>query len=226
VTMGLSALEPPLVADVSALLARARALAATDGRTLLGVTGAPGAGKSTLAQAIADHVGERARVVGMDGFHLSQSRLARLDRSDRKGAPDTFDAAGFVTLVRRLRERSEDVVYAPEFRREIEEPIAGAVAIESDVGLVVLEGNYLLVADEPWSQLRWLLDEVWYCERDERARVAGLIARHRAYGKSDVQARRWALGSDRRNAELIATTRPRADLVARLDGQLPGAPAV
>jgi pantothenate kinase len=225
VTMRVSALEPPLVADVSALLARARALAATDRRTLLGVTGAPGAGKSTLAQAIADHVGERARVVGMDGFHLSQSRLATLDRCDRKGAPDTFDAAGFVTLVRRLRERSEDVVYAPEFRREIEEPIAGAVAIESGVRLVVLEGNYLLVADEPWSALRALLDEVWYCERDERARVASLIARHRAYGKSDAQARRWALGSDRRNAELIATTRPRADLVAQLDGQLPGAPA-
>jgi pantothenate kinase len=214
-------LAPPRVTRLPELLDRARALAASDGRALLGVTGAPGAGKSTLAQALVDDVGAAAGLVGMDGFHLSQSRLAEAGRLRRKGAIDTFDAAGFVALVRRLRECAQETVYAPEFRRDIEESIAGAVAIEPSVRLVVVEGNYLLVTDEPWTQLRALFDEAWYCERDEQARLASLIARHQAYGKSEEEARFWALGSDQHNAAVIRRTRTRADLIAGLDGQLP-----
>jgi pantothenate kinase len=211
----------PRATRLSDLLDRAAALAETGARVLLGITGAPGAGKSTLARALVDHVGGAARLVGMDGFHLSQAQLERLGRAERKGAMDTFDADGFVALLQRLRGQPDRVVYAPEFRREIEESIAGAVVVEPRVGLVVVEGNYLLAGDEPWTQLRTVFDEVWYCERDEDERVAGLIARHRAYGKSEEEARRWALGSDERNAALIRATRGRADLVARLDGQLP-----
>jgi pantothenate kinase len=218
---GQDVLGPPCVASLSDLLERARALAASDARVLLGVTGAPGAGKSTLAQAIVDDVGATASLVGMDGFHLAQARLAALGRLERKGAMDTFDGDGFVALVRRLRECPEQVVHAPEFRREIEESIAGAVAIEPRARLVVVEGNYLLASEDPWVELRALFDAVWYCERDEHERLAGLIARHRAYGKSEEEARRWAMGSDERNAAMIRTTRGRADLVARLDGQLP-----
>jgi pantothenate kinase len=215
-------LGPPCVTCLSELLVRARALAGSDRRTLLGVTGAPGAGKSTLAQALVHDVGATARLVGMDGFHLSQSRLGELGRGTRKGAIDTFDAAGFVALVRRLREPAENVIYAPEFRREIEDSIAGAVAIEASIRLVVVEGNYLLASHPPWAELRGLFDEIWYCERDERARLVSLVARHRAFGKSEEEARRWALGSDQHNAALIVKTRARADLIARLDGQLPG----
>jgi pantothenate kinase len=155
--------------------------------------------------------------VGMDGFHLAQARLAELGRLDRKGAPDTFDAEGFVALVRRLRGRAGETVYAPEFRRELEESIAGAVAVERRVGLVVVEGNYLLVPRRPWVELRFLFDQVWYCERDEQDRLADLIARHREYGKSPEEARRWALGPDQRNAQLIASTRLRSDLVVALE---------
>lgn len=199
----------------SELVERARAFAAADRRTLLGVTGAPGAGKSTLGDEIRSWTRGVARVVGMDGFHICKARLAELGRLDRMGAIDTFDAAGLVTLLRRLRDPGAEVVYAPEFRREIEEPIAGAVAIEPEARLVVIEGNYLLAAEEPWDQVRGLLDEVWYCEADEELRVANLIARHRTFGKSPEDARRWALGPDQRNAELIVRTRLRADLIVR-----------
>jgi pantothenate kinase len=197
-------------------LERARRLAAGGRRALLGITGPPGGGKSTLASAIASELGDRAVLVGMDGFHLAQSELVRLGRAGRKGAPDTFDAAGYVALLRRLRDASEDVVYAPEFRREIEEPINAAVAVPRDVPLVITEGNYLLVDEGPWRHVRELLDETWYVVQDESARVELLIARHIAFGKDPDFARDWVLRSDERNAELVETTRQRADALVRI----------
>jgi pantothenate kinase len=197
---------------------RARRLAAGGRRAILGITGPPGAGKSTLAGAIAGDLGDRARVVGMDGFHLAQAELVRLGRAERKGALDTFDGAGYVALLRRLRAAGEDVVYAPEFRREIEEPVNAAVAVPRDVPLVVTEGNYLLVDEGPWAAVRGLLDEAWYVVQDEATRVRLLIARHVAFGKAPEVAREWVLRSDERNAELVATTRPRADALVRIPG--------
>jgi pantothenate kinase len=195
---------------------RARRLGAPGRRALLGIAGPPGGGKSTLAQAIAGELGDRARLVGMDGFHLAQAELVRLGRRDRMGAIDTFDGAGYVALLRRLRAGTEDVVYAPEFRREIEEPIAGAVAVPRDVPLVITEGNYLLVDDGPWAEVRELLDEAWYVVQDENTRLRLLIARHIEFGKAPDYAREWVMRSDQRNAELIATTQPRADVLVRI----------
>lgn len=203
------------------LCARARRLAATRGRSLLGITGPPGAGKSTLARAIVGDIGDDARLVEMDGFHLSQSRLAELGRQHRKGAIDTFDGPGFLTLVRRLRYPDGETIYAPQFRREIDEPVAGTLPIELAATLVVVEGNYLLVPEGPWGKLRALLDEVWYCDPSEKRRLENLIARHRRYGRSEDEARRWALGPDQRNAELIAATRPFAHLIADPSGNSP-----
>lgn len=211
--------EPPQAEQLADLLRRAQALSARSSRALLGVTGAPGAGKSTLAQTIVQQIGDSARLVAMDGFHLAQSRLRQLGRLAEMGAIDTFDAAGFLTLMRRLRHPQQEIVYAPEFRREIEEAIACAVPVEPHVKLVVVEGNYLLAEEQPWDELRQLFDEVWYVEADERVRIADLIARHHAYGCSEEEARHRALHVDQRNAALIASTRSRADLIVRLDAR-------
>ncbi|MBE2314679.1 nucleoside/nucleotide kinase family protein [Solirubrobacter sp. CPCC 204708] len=193
------------------LFARARALADGGRRRILGIAGKPGGGKSTVARAVVAALGERARLVPMDGFHLAQSELVRLGRRDRMGAPDTFDAAGYAALLTRLRS-DEAVVYAPEFRREIEEPIAGAIAVPKDIPLVVTEGNYLLL----WPEVKPLLDECWYVDTDEELRVQRLIQRHIQFGKTPDYARAWVLRSDERNADLVATTADRADALIRL----------
>jgi pantothenate kinase len=195
------------------LLTRAQALAGSAGRRILGITGAPGAGKSTLARRLVNAVGGSAVLVGMDGYHLAQAELERLGRAERKGAPDTFDAAGYVALLRRLRTPDAGTVYAPEFRRSIEEPVAGAVAVSPGVPLVVTEGNYLLLDSEPWSAIRALLDEVWFLAPDEHTRRAWLTARHCRYGRTPAQAAARTAGSDERNARLIARTSSRADLI-------------
>jgi pantothenate kinase len=194
------------------LLARAEALVARGGRSLLGIVGAPASGKTTLAWGLADALGNRATVVGMDGFHLAQAELRRLGRTARKGAPDTFDAHGYVNTLGRIK-AARETVYAPEFRREIEEPIAGAVPVPPDVPLVITEGNYLLLDIEPWAEVRGLLDEAWFLAPDEHDRVERLVTRHRRYGRSLVEAQQRALGSDQRNADLIGPSAARADLV-------------
>ena len=200
-----------VIEDVGALVERARALAAAGERRILGIAGPPGGGKSTVARAIVAELGERARLVPMDGFHLAQAELVRLGRRDRMGAPDTFDASGYAALLERLR-GDEPVVYAPEFRREIEEPIAGAIAVPREIPLVVTEGNYLLL----WPDIKPLLDECWYVDTDEELRVQRLIQRHIQFGKTPEYARAWVMRSDERNAELVAATATDADVLVRL----------
>jgi pantothenate kinase len=197
-------------------LDRARTLAASGGRRVLGIAGAPGAGKSTVAEAVVGALGERAVLVPMDGFHLAQAELERLGRADRKGAPDTFDAAGFVALLRCLQEPAEGVVYAPRFDRSIEEPVAGAIPVHPEVPLVVVEGNYLLHDDGAWALVAGLLDECWYLEVDHALRVERLVARHAAFGKAPEAARAWTLGPDQRNADLVARGLDRATVVVRV----------
>jgi pantothenate kinase len=198
------------------LVTRAARLAVQGERHLLGITGPPGAGKSTLASRLVAALGDRAVYVGMDGFHYAQVELNRLGRAERKGAPDTFDAAGYVHLLARLRAHDPDeVVYAPEFRREIEEPIACAVAVPPATPLVITEGNYLLLPDPPWSRVRSLLDEVWFLAPDEEIRRQWLIDRHRAFGRTLEAARERTLGSDERNAQRVNPTAQSSDLVLR-----------
>lgn len=193
------------------LVLRARELGT--GRVLLGICGAPGAGKSTLAERLVKSLGKESVYIGMDGFHLAQVELERLGRTERKGAPDTFDAAGYVNLLSRLATQTTTTVYAPEFRREIEEPIAGAVPVHPEHRIVVTEGNYLLLSEEPWRQVRTLLTETWFLSPDETVRRDRLMTRHQAFGRTLGEARERTLGSDERNAVLINATRPAADLV-------------
>ncbi|WP_198085026.1 nucleoside/nucleotide kinase family protein [Variovorax sp. E3] len=196
--------------------ARLQALMASGQRKLLGLVGAPGAGKSTLAAALLRAVGaERAQVVPMDGFHLANVELQRLGRADRKGAPDTFDSAGYVALLQRLRAQRPDgdIVYAPEFRREIEEPVAGAIAVLPSTQLVITEGNYLLHDVGPWAGAAAMLDEVWYVDIDDALREERLVRRHQQFGRSVEEARAWVASTDAPNARLISATRVRAQHV-------------
>ena len=182
-------------------------------RVVVGIAGAPGSGKSTVAAGLVAALraaGVSAAGVPMDGFHLAGAELERLGRQDRKGAPDTFDAAGFVHLLRRLAAPTE-TVYAPIFDRGLEEPVAGAIAVDPAVEVVVIEGNYLLLDDGPWARVRSLLTETWYLEVPDDVRVDRLITRHAAHGRPLDQARSWTLGPDQANADLVAATRSRAD---------------
>jgi len=195
-------------------LDRVRGLLAAKPRVLLGLVGAPGSGKSTLAETLLNIFADLAQIVPMDGYHLANVQLARLGRAGRKGAPDTFDSAGYVALLRRLRTQAADeTVYAPEFRREIEEPVAGAIAVLPERRLVITEGNYLLLDDGPWGQVAPLLDEAWYVDVDDTLRTARLTARHERFGRSRDEALAWVAGTDEPNARLIAATRHRAHAV-------------
>ena len=195
---------------------RANELIRRSGRVLLGLAGPPGAGKSTLAAALQAEFPGIAQVVTMDGFHLANAELERLGRRGRKGAPDTFDADGYVALLRRLLAQGDDeVVYAPEFRREIEEPVAGAIAVRARTQLVITEGNYLLLDDGPWAQVRTLLDEAWYIDVDPVLRVERLTRRHQQFGRSAQEAAAWVENTDEPNARLIEASRARASFVFR-----------
>jgi pantothenate kinase len=194
-----------------------RRAAAGRQRLIVGIAGAPGAGKSTLADQLSALLGNDSVLVPMDGFHLANRVLADLGRQQRKGAPDTFDAYGYLALLRRLRQQSEDVVYAPTFRRDLEEPIAGSVAVSRQTPIVVTEGNYLLLGTPPWSEVREILDLAWFLEVDHDTRVGRLVARHQTYGRTIQAARGRAEGSDELNAILVSESRHRADRIVCID---------
>lgn len=186
-------------------------------RVIVGIVGEPGAGKSTLVGELVEALGEDAAQAPMDGYHLSNLVLDAMGLRERKGAPETFDAHGFVELLKRLRDQDEDVVYAPEFLREHDEAIAGRIAIRRSTPVVLVEGNYLLLDEEPWRQVRHQLDEVWYLDLDPGERLRRLAERHRSFGRAEAQAWERARTHDEVNADLVRGTRARADLVVRAD---------
>jgi pantothenate kinase len=208
----------PTECSLDEVVERARGMATPGRRRILGLTGAPGAGKSTVAHRIVEALGPATAVlVPMDGFHLADVVLGQLGRRERKGAHDTFDDAGYAALLARLHAAPPDeVVYAPDFRRDLEEPIGSAIGVPADVPLVVTEGNYLLLDRDAWPRARALVDEVWFLAPPDDVRQERLVRRHEAYGRSPDEARAWALGTDQRNAELIAATAVRADAVLRI----------
>lgn len=183
-------------------------------RTILGITGAPGSGKSTFAAWLQQQFSPgTAVVVPMDGFHLGNAIIEGTPLRQRKGAIDTFDAGGYLSLLRRLVRRDEAVVYAPEFRRTLDEPVAASIAVPAEVPLVITEGNYLLAEQEPWKEVRAQLDEVWFVDTPHELRMSRLVARHVSFGMDQAAAEAWASGPDEANARMIQATRPAADRI-------------
>ncbi len=210
--------DQPPVLDAAALRAWVTDLAAGTRRCLVGITGPPGVGKSSVAEWLGRELDGSMPVVAMDGFHLAQAVLDEAGTADRKGAPHTFDVAGFVALLRRLRDQpADEVVYAPRFDRHLEEPIAGAVPVHPTDHVVLVEGNYLLLDEPPWDEVRRLLDGCIHLDLDPAVRVERLIARHVEHGRSPEAAREWVRRSDERNAGLIDGARHRADVALDCD---------
>ena len=189
------------------------------GRLVVGIAGSPGAGKTTIAERLVVELGQTARLLSMDGFHLLQSRLVELGRRERMGAPDTFDTAGFVAVLRELRDDAPRNVVVPGFDREREEAVPGALTIPSATTIVVVEGNYLLLDDPAtgWHAVAPLLDLSFFVRLADDIRLSRLISRHERFGKSPQAAKAWALGPDAANARIIDRTAAHADHLLALD---------
>ena len=201
-----------------ALLRIKESLNRSTNRYLIGIVGKPGAGKSTLSAYLLEELhSSEVTVVPMDGYHLSNAVLQALGRADRKGAPDTFDVAGFASLLQRIRNEKSVDIYYPVFDRSIEESIAAQGVVTKETKVVIVEGNYLLHDSGGWEEIAELLDELWFIDVDDEKRLERLIARHIAYGKSPADAQSWSRGSDEVNARTIATGRSRAHAVIALD---------
>ena len=195
------------------LAATIRAKAQAQGRFLTALAGPPGAGKSTLAAELVAALGKGAKAVPMDGFHYDDAVLIARGARARKGAPDTFDVAGFRHLLTRLR--TEDEVAIPLFDRDLEISRAGADIVGPDDRILIVEGNYLLLNEAPWPDLAPLFDLTIWIDVPEAELDRRLMARWAHYGKTLAEARAWIDGNDMPNIRrVVAGSRP-ADLVIR-----------
>ena len=210
-----TAAEPQHVTQAE-LLGLVAGIDATAKRSLVGLTGPPGSGKSTLAAKLAESLCSLPPIVPMDGFHLAQAVIEAKGLADRKGSPETFDSWGFVHLLTRIARPADDsAVYAPRFDRSIEEPVAGAIPVRPTDGLVIVEGNYLLLDKSPWAQIRPALHLCAYLDLEDETRIRRLIERHVRHGKPRPEAERFVRDSDEKNAQLVKSGRSRADFIVR-----------
>ena len=186
-------------------------------RLVVGLVGAPGSGKSTIAEQLKTDLkaaGVFAGLVAMDGFHLSNAVLDELGRGNRKGAPDTFDVEGYLTTLDRVRADGAPQVFAPAYRRDLHESVA-AGSIVSGTGVVVTEGNYLALETRGWGAARERIDLLIHIDVPEEVLVLRLINRHEDFGKNPLAAGHWVRTVDLPNARLIATSVHRCDEVWR-----------
>ncbi|WEX12029.1 nucleoside triphosphate hydrolase [Chelativorans sp. AA-79] len=191
------------------------ARAANVPRFMIAIAGPPAAGKSTFSERLATGLetrGQSAAVVPMDGFHYDDIVLRTRDLSHRKGAPETFDFAGFRTLLQRLRNR-EPQVAIPIFDRSMELSRAAAAIVDSDVRFLLVEGNYLLLDEEPWNTLDAMFDFTVYLHVPRAELERRLVERWERHGREREAARRWIDTNDLPNIDRVAGCRRTADMV-------------
>ena len=180
-------------------------------RFIVGVAGPPGAGKSTIAEGVATAIGAGARVVPMDGFHYDNAVLDKLGLRARKGAPETFDALGFVHLMQRLRSGGDAAI--PVFDRDADLARAGADLVTGADKYLIVEGNYLLLEETPWRDLAPLFDLTVFIDVPEAELDRRLVARWDHHGKTPAEARHWIDSNDMPNIRRVTQGSRRADIV-------------
>lgn len=193
-------------------------------RFTLGICGAPGAGKSTLAAWIVEEWNklypQESVLLPMDGYHYANEFLEERGLLALKGIPETFNADAFIKKLAEIRSNPQSTHYCPKFDRSIEASLENAIEISPEHRLVVVEGNYLLLGQEPWNQVKALLDQCWYIEADERLLLPRLQTRHEAGGKTEKDARAKVESTDLPNARLVAESMKRADRVLKAESLL------
>ena len=187
-----------------------RSKARGQGRFITAIAGPPGSGKSTLADAVVAALGANARAVPMDGFHYDDTVLGQRGLQSRKGAPETFDVLGFIHLMQRLRAGGE--VAIPVFDRQMELSRAAADVVTDADQFLVVEGNYLLLDDAPWTNLAPLFDLTVFVDVPEAELDRRLLARWAHYGKTPAAARAWIDGNDMPNIRRVLTQSRAADI--------------
>jgi fructokinase len=196
--------------------------APAQGRRLIAVAGPPASGKTTLAHVLHQRLvgrGVPAGLLAMDGFHLDNSILERRGLLTRKGAPETFDLDGFAALLERVHRG--DPVIAPTFDRRLDKSIAGVFEIGAETSVIVVEGNYLLLDEPGWRDLRRFWDDVVFLDVPEDVLEARLLKRWRDHGLSEHDARTRAEGNDLPNATRIVRNSTLPDGALRLTSDQP-----
>ena len=192
-------------------------LQSTSPRSIIGIVGKPGAGKSTVVSEIEKRFDpSQVCVIPMDGYHLSNETLIELGRRDRKGAPDTFATKAFISLISKVKNDHTSEHRFPIFHREIEASKKDEGIVPIGAKVIVIEGNYLFSEEHNWNGVFPLLDHTWFIEIDNEVRMQRLIARHVKYGKTPEEAEYWSRGSDEANAQYIELTAHRAAGVIKL----------
>ncbi len=203
---------------VELLARRAGAITAAAGqRRLIALAGPPASGKSTTAKALVARLnggGTKAILIPMDGFHLDNRILKDRGLMDRKGAPETFDADGFVHSMRRLRNETD--VILPDFDRDSDISVAGAIAVDARHTIAVVEGNYLCFSGMPWHGLQQLWHLSVYFDVPRPVLEERLMRRWLEQGLTSEAARRKTQENDLVNADRVAVERVECDLVLRI----------
>lgn len=187
-------------------------------RTLLGIAGPPGAGKSTFARALVEEIGEGAAYLPLDGFHLSNDQLERLSLTSRKGSEPSFDVRGYVALLTRVLDDTGHDIYVPDYDRTLHEPVAARHRVPPTARIVVTEGNYLACDLPGWREARELMGECWYVAAPAEVRQQRLIERQLTGGRTADGAAAWVATNDGPNGDLVEKSRHRCDRIVSTIG--------